>query len=197
MLVAAFFFWLLGFAFFWRLPSIGAVSEDERTVSVVIPARDEEANIGRLLESLSCQTPPPCHVITVDDHSSDATAERARAAGAIVEGYARSFATGAGATPAWLLMAVVAWIVGAITTTRHLLVGLLGAGDVPVLAIGLALLYAGQLRWMLDRIGNFGWWPALVFPIPVVYFVGVFSLSLFRTLIRPRVSWKGRSVLTK
>lgn len=48
--------------------------------SVIIPARNEERNIGRLLESLSNQTYPSdlFEVIVVDDHSADATAEVVR-----------------------------------------------------------------------------------------------------------------------
>lgn len=46
-------------------------------VSVIIPARNEEKNIGRLLKMLQSQTYPVDHleIIVVDDHSSDKTAE--------------------------------------------------------------------------------------------------------------------------
>ena len=46
-------------------------------VSVIIPARNEEKNIGALLESLQRQSYPKkfFEVIVVDDHSSDSTAE--------------------------------------------------------------------------------------------------------------------------
>lgn len=45
-------------------------------VSVIIPARNEEENIGRLLDALTRQDYPPglTEIIVVDDHSSDATA---------------------------------------------------------------------------------------------------------------------------
>jgi len=48
--------------------------------SVIIPARNEEHNIGRLLESLGKQTYPGnlFEIIVIDDHSTDATAERVR-----------------------------------------------------------------------------------------------------------------------
>jgi len=54
-------------------------------ISVIIPARDEEANIGTCLRSLLAQDYPDdrLHVVVVDDHSADRTA-------AIVEGLART-----------------------------------------------------------------------------------------------------------
>lgn len=44
-------------------------------VGVVIPARDEEANIGRCLQSVVRQTYPASrlHLVVVDDHSADST----------------------------------------------------------------------------------------------------------------------------
>ncbi len=77
--------WLIGWALFWRVPVVRRVtSAPDWPVSVVVPVRDEEATIGRLLASLSRQTRPPHEVIVVDDHSTDGTAAVARAAGAIV-----------------------------------------------------------------------------------------------------------------
>jgi glycosyltransferase involved in cell wall biosynthesis len=57
-------------------------------LSVIIPAKDEEATLGRVLEDLN-KTIPQLHgfkveVICVDDHSSDRTKEVARALGARV-----------------------------------------------------------------------------------------------------------------
>jgi len=53
-------------------------------VSIVVPARDEASTLPRLLASLRALEPPAHEIIIVDDHSSDATADIARAAGAIV-----------------------------------------------------------------------------------------------------------------
>ena len=46
-------------------------------VSLVIPLRDEEKNVGLLLEDLVNQEYPAesCEIIIVDDHSTDNTAE--------------------------------------------------------------------------------------------------------------------------
>lgn len=66
-----------------RLPELApaSVAIDPRPlVTAVIPARDEQANIARCVRSLAPLVP----VLVVDDHSRDATAEEARAAGARV-----------------------------------------------------------------------------------------------------------------
>ena len=68
---------------FWQMsapapPSRVAVG---KSVCVVIPARNEEAVIGQALASLANQA---AHLLVVDDHSSDRTAEIARQHGAMV-----------------------------------------------------------------------------------------------------------------
>ncbi len=59
------------------------------------------------------------------------------------------------------------------------------------------LLYVLQLAWMLLRIGNYGVLTAALFPIPALFFAGVFALSLGRTFGLGRVSWKGRAISTR
>jgi glycosyltransferase involved in cell wall biosynthesis len=44
-------------------------------ISIVIPARNEEANIGRCLNSLARQEGAAFEILVVDDHSTDRTAE--------------------------------------------------------------------------------------------------------------------------
>jgi glucosyl-3-phosphoglycerate synthase len=61
---------------------------DGRRVSVVLPARDEEATIGPIVKSIRKQLVEEVglvhEIIVVDSRSSDATAERAAGAGAMV-----------------------------------------------------------------------------------------------------------------
>jgi mycofactocin glycosyltransferase len=63
-----------------------ASAEAERTVSVIIPARNEGRSITRLIQSVQQQAPAGwgVEVVLVDDGSTDDTADRARAAGARV-----------------------------------------------------------------------------------------------------------------
>ncbi|MBK1826085.1 glycosyltransferase [Haloferula rosea] len=70
------------FARLRRLPRQDTASGELPRVSIVIPARDEEQNLSRLLPSLGRQTVPPHEVIVVDDQSSDGTAEMVQTHGA-------------------------------------------------------------------------------------------------------------------
>jgi chlorobactene glucosyltransferase len=67
-----------------RTPSSRArLPERPPLISVLVPARNEEENIGNCLESLRSQDYPNFEVVVLDDNSEDNTA-------AIVTGYARS-----------------------------------------------------------------------------------------------------------
>lgn len=67
-----------------RLPLVERVdiAADLPSVSIVVPARDEERNLPALLTSLAALQYPRTEVIVVDDASSDRTAEIARKHGA-------------------------------------------------------------------------------------------------------------------
>jgi|CXWL01.1.fsa_nt_gi cellulose synthase/poly-beta-1,6-N-acetylglucosamine synthase-like glycosyltransferase len=67
------YYWLA-----WRsIPDyILSVSAPQTKISVIVPARNEEENIGYLLQALQNQTYPEAlfEIIVVDDHSTDGTA---------------------------------------------------------------------------------------------------------------------------
>jgi chlorobactene glucosyltransferase len=64
-----------------EIPAAAEARESSRRVTVIVPARNEEAVIARCVRSLAGQA---ARVLVVDDHSSDRTAEEARAAGTAV-----------------------------------------------------------------------------------------------------------------
>ncbi len=67
-----------------RLGAVNAAVREPRSVSVIIPARNEEENLPHLLESLKHQTRAPQEIIVVDDCSADRTGEIAASYGARV-----------------------------------------------------------------------------------------------------------------
>jgi 4,4'-diaponeurosporenoate glycosyltransferase len=356
-----FIFWLIGFIFLWRIPY---PKKDKNMVlgssklSIIIPARDEESNLGLLLQSLKHQTFKPHEIIVVDDHSTDSTAEIARkeaclvlpsrdlpegwtgkpwacwqganrATGdvflfldadtflepdgllkivstyfkkggllsvqpfhqmkrlyerlsaifnmiamagmnaftllgskvkpmgafgpcmvcsredyffvgghekargevleslaiakeftkanrevhcfggkgtisfrmypggirSLIEGFSKGFGTGANAMSVVSLLMIVAWVFGGVSVTRHLIQSaILGSSTDLLEWVVLDVLYMLQIHWMLFRIGNFGFTTALLFQIPLLFFVIVFAYSLLRIFLIRKVRWKGRDV---
>ncbi len=74
-----------GFLLIWRVPSCPASqSYDARSLSIVVPARNEESNIPRLLQSIASSAVRPAEILVVDDASSDNTAHVAQSLGATV-----------------------------------------------------------------------------------------------------------------
>ena len=79
--------WLLGFVFFFRVPLCHkkqAKNITRPTVSIIVPARNEESNIPNLVRSLQGQITLDDEIIVVDDHSEDNTAAVAEQKGARV-----------------------------------------------------------------------------------------------------------------
>ena len=80
--------WLAGWAALARIrpcrPAGTTTIKPVQTLSVIIPARNEAANLPRLLRSLREQPVPPDEILVVDDASTDGTAAVARELGARV-----------------------------------------------------------------------------------------------------------------
>jgi len=87
-LTLTFVIWLGGWAVMARLRRVpkterGAPKPGVK-ISIIIPARDEEENLSRLLPSISAQEFAPHEIIVVDDQSTDGTAKVAAENGAHV-----------------------------------------------------------------------------------------------------------------
>jgi 4,4'-diaponeurosporenoate glycosyltransferase len=84
----AFLFWIAGWTMSARFRAVPPANEDvtpsEVKISVIIPARNEEENLGRLLPSLRKQGFSAHEILVVDDQSEDRTAEVSRENEAIV-----------------------------------------------------------------------------------------------------------------
>ncbi len=82
IIITLFVIYSLLVVYYWQswksIPSYtSATTLPQTKISVVIPARNEEATIGHLLQALQQQTYPKelVEIIVVDDHSTDATAD--------------------------------------------------------------------------------------------------------------------------
>jgi 4,4'-diaponeurosporenoate glycosyltransferase len=113
----------------------------------------------------------------------------------LAEGWTKNFAVGAGATRPLRLAAIVLWVTCLGSAAFALDDSL--RGELP-LATGvvLYLAFAAQLWAMFRRVGSFGPITALLYPVTLVWFVGIFVRSLWRTHVRHSVTWRGRAVST-
>lgn len=114
----------------------------------------------------------------------------------MVEGWSKTFGSGSTGTSKSTLAFITAWMVGCgLTTLLTAAAPFVGASGGALIA-GAYLLYAGQIHWMLRRIGHFGWWPAALFPVPLVFFVLIFLRAMILMFVLKRVRWKGRDIST-
>jgi len=116
----------------------------------------------------------------------------------LIHGWSKGYAMGAAKIPIPLLILIIAWICGSIGTTRYLIEAIIAAdiGQIAIWAI-LYILYAAQIYWMLVRIGSFRCYTALFYPVPLVFFVLVFTYSFARIFVVRSVKWKGRNISLK
>ena len=118
--------------------------------------------------------------------------------GDLVTGFNKNFAAAAGEVRWPWMLAVLLWLSGLFWAAWCLPASLLGwplMGDPRPLSNG--LLYAAfalQLLVITRRVGRFRW-INLVFPVPVLFFLGVFVQAILN-LKRGKVRWKGRTFST-
>lgn len=105
----------------------------------------------------------------------------------LTEGWTKGFASGAGQTPGGTLALIVAWMIGLMLAP----LGWLVTGD-GLSWGGAYLLCAAQVGWLSRKVGAFRWVSALLFPLPLIFFFGVFAWSSARS--GRQVMWKGRQI---
>ncbi|MCP8971282.1 glycosyltransferase [Ectobacillus ponti] len=108
----------------------------------------------------------------------------------LAAGWSKSFAKGAGSVPLPLLVCILLWL-NALFSWLPYAAGFTSAAGI------LYALFSLQLYLTLRKIGSFGLCSALLFPVNLLAFLCIFSLSAGKTLLLRRVGWKGRMVAIK
>jgi 4,4'-diaponeurosporenoate glycosyltransferase len=114
----------------------------------------------------------------------------------LIEGWSKGFASGAARTPPAVMALIAGWIGGGLIAAGWLYVVCLcapAAADV-LLPAAMYACFCGQIYYMLKRIGSFTLWTALLYPLPLAFFIFVFVRSV--TLVRRTgaVTWKKRTI---
>ncbi len=113
----------------------------------------------------------------------------------LVDGWTKNFALGAGATSAPRIIGIVCWIAAIGSSTVAVVEALQGHRSATI-AFALYAAFVVQLVAMFRRVGRFGVLTAVAHPLLLVFFVGVFLRSLWRTHVRRSVAWRGRTITT-
>lgn len=108
-------------------------------------------------------------------------------------GWQKSFAKGAAATAPTRLLLIVLWIAGAASCPSSALAWCVHGHEVAQ-GISLYLLFAFSAWQGMRQAGRFHALTALCYPLFLVAFVIVFCLSVLRTHVLRRVTWKGRRI---
>jgi len=111
----------------------------------------------------------------------------------LIGGWTKNVASGANDAPPGPAVATVAWVCVHHAVAVGAATAVLDHGEWRLWAVAWAAV-AGQLGWLLRRLGAFRWWTWVLFPVPLAFFDLVFARSLVSTTLRRSVRWRGRDV---
>jgi len=113
----------------------------------------------------------------------------------LAEGWTKNLASGVQLVDP-VSAAIAVWWVSACIWLTAVALRLVAVGEQSDIALALACwtAVAVELRWMWRRVGSFGWWTALLYPVSIAAFVVLFIRSAWATVVRRRVQWSGRAV---
>jgi 4,4'-diaponeurosporenoate glycosyltransferase len=109
----------------------------------------------------------------------------------LCESWSKAFADGAAASDSAVLTLTIVWLSALCTVFLFLCFC-----SWPLWAI-VSILYlaaAAQVFSFARQVGKFSFMSALLYPIPLVFFFGLFSGSLLNRALRRQVTWRGRRV---
>ncbi|MEA4889973.1 MAG: glycosyltransferase [Clostridiaceae bacterium] len=113
----------------------------------------------------------------------------------LLQGWTKNIATGAVKTPLPVFFMVFLWMTSLASVPLQLIKSA-ASSNWPWLAVySLAYLgWAAILYRLVKRIGHFHRWPYILYPLPLLVFLGVFAVSLFIRIFGLPVTWKGRVI---
>jgi 4,4'-diaponeurosporenoate glycosyltransferase len=114
---------------------------------------------------------------------------------ALLHGWTKNFATGAGKTPIRLRILVFGWVTSCTAAPLYMIqslwTGEIGWAMVYLLFYGI---WVAELNRIVPKIGNFSRVLLLVYPIFMIVFLTTFFWSIWKKLFRRQVTWKGRTM---
>jgi len=102
----------------------------------------------------------------------------------LIEGWTKGFASGAGQTPRATLLLISVWMGGLFLA--------MASWVITSNALWIHLAVSLQLGILLRQVGRFSWLTALLYPVPLVFYLIVLMRSALKS--GKEVTWKGRTI---
>jgi len=118
----------------------------------------------------------------------------------LVQGWTKNISAGAARAPVSSVLPAVVWVAAVSAVSAAFFVGLAGwasGGDFPLVAAVTWAAVTVQIAAMLRRVGSFGVATAVLFAVPIAFFIVVFVRSVVVTALGRPVEWRGRAVLAR
>jgi 4,4'-diaponeurosporenoate glycosyltransferase len=132
---------------------------------------------------------------------------------ALLQGWSKSISLGAGSAPLPMLLLTSLWLSGLVAAALRLFAAVSGdsaaavltgsalSATVPLAELLAPLALYALAVWTVARglrhCGTFRWYTKLLYPLYLLFFIGLFSYSLLLSFTLRRVVWKGRQINVK
>lgn len=154
-----------------------------RTMYEQVGGHAHPAVRGAVVEDLALARVMPRAVATVARRTQVEYRMYPHGARQLWEGWSKNTAIGASSVPRSSAIASIAWVFS-----------LCGG---PFTSAWCYLLSLAQVLVMARRVGNFGAWSAVLYPLHAAFFVLVALRSAVRSVLFGRVAWRGRVIATR
>ncbi len=113
----------------------------------------------------------------------------------LIQGWTKNFATGAGKTSPYLLAMVILWMGTCIYAPYNLALSAINF-ILPEMAIYLLLylIIVLQIWRAAVQVGSFNKLTILFYPLPLLFFLSLFLLSIYKKIFQRSAAWKGRNI---
>lgn len=113
----------------------------------------------------------------------------------LLQGWLKNQAAGAAKTPLSLFLPVFLWISSLCSVPLQLVLAFVKGDTLWILFYFLLyLIWLTVLSEHSKRIGQFRAWAVVFYPLPLLFLVGVFFVSVAKKLLGLNVTWKGRAI---
>lgn len=115
--------------------------------------------------------------------------------GELIEGWSKAFISGAARVSLPMMISIVAWITGGILAATLLILALLSYSSASPLWLLPYPLFCLQIGAMAARLGSFGSWACLLYPVPLGFYFAVLTRAALRRTRGRDATWKGRRIM--